>query len=660
MIFHFDFETFSVPKLGQVGSWAYASHPDADIVSASWAKAQDNPDLWSPLIHPVEDPRLDTLFQALKQGAKLAAWNVTFEYTLWNKVACVKYGWPKLRKTQIFDVQALALVHALPPDLDTAAKILKVENLKDASGKRLIDKLSKPRRQTKNNSDLRWSYDDAKAEYDEFFEYNKQDVIVERDIYNRLKSMPYSTFEHHMWLMTLEQNEKGVPVDRDTAHAIVDVLQQYETKLTQELVEITDGAIQTSGQRDVTLEFLLNRGLELPDMRKDTVAEYLENPTVNDDVVNRVLEIRQLLGRSSVQKFQKLVEMVSDDGCVHNILRYHNSTTGRWGSSGMQIHNMPRAEVEDPGETMALIRGRDLDAVLDKHPDIKGACAALVRPIIKSKPGHRILVADYSAIEAIVIAWTVGEETALRVVRSGKDIYRWFATVMFPGTAYDEVTKHQRNHAKVCLLGLGYQMGAPTFIKSSLGYGIEVSEDEAQRLVQLYRRTFPNVVKLWYGLEKNAIHTVRTGQSRHYGRFSFTLEHGFLKMHLPGGRKLAYPKPRYEQVTTPWGTKKMGLTCWKKKPNSARWARLSIAPGRFTENAIQAIARDILAQAQWRLRNRGYDVLFSVHDEIVAHNRIDFGNLDDMISIMCDTDQTIYPGLPIKATGFVTNRYTKG
>lgn len=658
MIIHFDWETYSVPNIN-VGSWAYAAHPDADIVSCAWAAGPSPPSLWSPMIHSLDAPEIKDLHHNIKCGAIIAAWNATFEYDIWNLVAHKKYGWPKLKKSQLLDVQAIALTLALPADLATAAMILQVPD-KDKRGKQLIHKLCKPRKPTKNNPQVRWPYDLAKNDYDEFFEYNRQDIVVERAIFEKIKKFMYSQVEHELWLLTLSMNEKGIPVDLKTTDAILDVLVRYEARLTKELRELAGDRIKSHNQVAVLKEILKERGLDLPDMNKATVQANLEDQWSVDADAYRILELRQLLGRSSVAKFIKLKEMADAHDRVHNSMRYHNCTTGRWGSAGMQVHNLPRGDIEEPNVVISAIRTRDLDKIIDAYPEVKAVCTSLVRPIIHAEPLHRLLIADYEAIEAITISWVVDHDAALGIVKSGRDIYKWFATLLFAGTRYENVTKEQRALSKVCLLGLGYQMGAPTFVKSCEGYGLECSWEQGEASVKLYRRVFKSVERMWYGLEKNALNTVRTGQPHVYGKFVFSLEGDFLRMRLPSGRKISYPYPKIEIVTTPWGQKKKGITCWRKDQKKNKWMRLPVSPGRLTENAIQAIARDIMADAKLRLAARGYEVLFSVHDEIICHNRVDFGDLEEMIEIMCDTDTNIYPGLPIRASGFVTDRYRKG
>ena len=655
---HLDFETISVPNLGDVGSFAYSSHAEADIVSCAWARKENRPSLWSPFGNTTGDD-LHDLFERVKDGETIAAWNATFEFDFWNRVMVPKYSWPVLPKRQLFDVQALALSLAMPADLDTCAKLLNMEELKDKRGKDLMRKLSFYHKPTKLNPSGRWSYEAAAQDYEDYFDYNRQDVVVEREIYNRLKRYMYPRFEHRMWLATLHINEHGIPVDESTTDAVLEVLKKYEESLTEELVRITDGEIRTANQVLVIRQFLRDRGLDIPDMGAATVKAHLEDRTVDDPLVYRVLELRQLLARSSVAKFEKLKEMIDGDGRIHNVMRYHNSTTGRWGASSFQIHNMPRGDVADIDDAVATIRTRDIATILKKYPEIKKTCSSLVRPIIKAEPAYRLLIADYEAIEAITISWLVDHRESLAVVRSGRDIYKWFATRINPGTRYGDVTKSQRKRAKVCLLGLGYQMGAPTFKNSSAGYGIDVSDSDAERYVQLYRRVFKSVKAMWYGLEDAALNTVTTGVARSYGRLRFSLEGDFLRMRLPSSRKISYPYPTVEMVTTPWGQKKKGLVCWRRHSKTKKWIRDTVTPGTLTENAVQATARDIMAEAKLRLFKNGYNVLFSVHDEIICHNRMDFGDLEEMIGIMCDTDAEVYPGLPIRASGFVTKRYRK-
>lgn len=657
---HFDWETFSPPKLGDVSSYAYSVHPDADIVSAAWAFGSEDPEYWSPLSMAKYIPQLELLWDKLKNGAKLLAWNVTFEFDIWNNVAVPKYHWPELRKEQILDVQAIALSMALPDALGECAKILGMQQQKDKEGDRLIKKLCRPRKPSKLNPYSRWRYLDARQDYERFFKYNIQDVVVEREIFKRLQKFMLSKFEQKMWEITFDSHCQGVPFDIETIKDIMFILSEYDERLKKEVVELTNGTVKTTNQIGKVLEFLWSEGADhIRDLTKDTVKAELDDPYDLSEKAYRILEIRQLLAKSSVSKFEKILAMADEKGRVHNTMRYHNSTTGRWGGAGVQIHNLPRGDVKDPKDVISVVRKRDLDYALERYPNIKTACSSIVRSMIEADPVHRFLVADFSAIEAITISWMFNEYQALKKVWEGNDIYRWYATLLYPGTPYEKITKHQRGHAKVCLLGLGYQMGIPTFIESSAKYGINFSQEEGEYMVNLYRRTFPNVKKSWYDLERLAIKTVRTGQKMRYGKLEFSLEDDFLRMLLPSGRKVSYPQPIFEDVETPWGAIKKGLTCWQRKPQSKKWIRKTITPGRIVENAIQATARDILAEAKLRLINNGYNVLFSVHDEIICHNHMLFGSLDEMISIMCDTDQRKYKGLPMSATGFVTNRYKK-
>ena len=649
-----------MPKLEDVSSHAYATHPDADIISAAWSYGDRDPDYWSPLSMAKYIPQLTVLWDKLSNGAKLLAWNVTFEFDVWNNVAVPKYHWPILKKDQIMDVQAIALAMALPDSLSECANVLGMQQKKDKIGEYLIKKLCKPRRPTKKNPHIRWRYLDAREDYEKFFKYNIQDVIVERAIFKKLQRFMLSDFEWKMWGITFDSHINGIPIDLDTVKSIKFLLEKYDDRLKKEVAEITEGKLESTNQRDKVLEFLQSEGIDyITDLRKETVTEALEDPYLLSDKAFRILEIRQLLARSSVAKFDKILEMADNNGRIHNIMRYHNSTTGRWGGAGVQIHNLPRGNVKDPKKAISVIRKLDLDYALKEYPDIKAACSSIIRSMIKSEPLNRLLIADYSAIEAVLISWMFDEFHALQKVWGGLDIYRWYATLLYPNTPYDKIEKSQRDHAKVCLLGLGYQMGVDTFIESSAGYGIDFTQEEGEYMVNLYRRTFPNVKKAWYKLEKLAQKTVRTGQTLRYGKLEFSLEDDFLRMLLPSGRKISFPQPKIEDVVTPWGQIKKGITCWQRKPQSKKWYRNSIRPGRIVENAIQGTARDILAEAKLRLAKNGYHILFSVHDEIICHNHINFGSLEEMIFIMCDTDQRKYPGLPMKASGFVTDRYRK-
>lgn len=658
MDINIDFETFCQLDLRKVGVWKYANHDSADIICLSWSYDDGEPYLW----HPTSsngDEDLFELFKHIESGNPVWAYNAGFEWMMWNYCAVRKYGWPKLKMTQLHDTMAIAQSRSLPGPLDKCGAALGLDVTKDSNGKRLINKLSKPRRPSKHNPATRWTPELAPEDFAQFYDYCKQDVRSERAIHNRLKAYELRPFEREMWLVTLLLNDKGVPVDVDLVKSLIHLIASLKSDLEHELIDLTNGLVITAGQRDRIIDFIHQEsGILLDDLTKDTVAAELENGDPNT-LCRRVLEIRQILSKSSTKKFDRILRMADDDGCVHDILRYHQATTGRWGGTGIQIHNLPRTKVPDVDTAVSLVREGDLELIQMFNENLMDFASAMIRPSICAKPGHVLVVSDFSGIENRVLCWLADDRDALRLFAKGIEQYRWFATKLYPGVEYDDVTKEQRAHAKTCILGLGYGMGAEKFLATCLGYGMDVDLDECRQDVDLYRQVYQKVVTFWYHLHDAAFATVAYGRDTRCGHIGFTLEDEFLNMHLPSGRKIAYYQPEIQKRMAPWGEMKDTITYMGSDPKTFKWIRTHTTPGKLAENATQAVARDILASAKHRLMLRGYNVIFSVHDEIVAHEKEGTKSLDEFNTIMCETNEKIYPGLPIAAEGYIAQRYRK-
>jgi DNA polymerase len=570
-----------------------------------------------------------------------------------------KYGWPEVPLEQFYDVQALALSLALPIHLGACGDALGLDIQKDKSGKRLINKLSKPRRATKYNPITRWPYEDAMQDYLEMFMYCKQDVRSEAAIYNALPIDDLPGYERELWLMTVRINDKGVPIDIDTVRNLHHILGQYETAQVRRLAEITDDTVTTAGQIARMKTWIKeNHDINIPNMTADTVAQYLKDPDIPDPVKD-VLSIRRMMSRTSTKKFNRIIDMVDEDGYVHDIIRYHIATTGRWGGSGLQVHNLPNASVDDPDLVAKIVRQRSLKLFMLFYDDPMYVGSAMIRPIVRAKLGFKLYVSDFNSIENRFTCWLAGDEEALALFRQQIDQYIWFATKLY-NIPYNDVSAFQRKHAKTCILGLGYGMGVDKFFETCLTYGFDITYDECKRSVLLYRDIFYKIVRLWYKSYEYAMDTVLTGKTTEYIHLKFIKEDNFLFMQLPSGRRIAYYDPRVEPVETPWGEVKQGITFMGHQPYTRKWTRIKLIPGRLIENASQGGCRDVMAEAKLRVIEKGYNVIFSVHDEVVSHDPVDFGSAAEYTRILCDTNANYYPGLPIDAETFVTNRYRKG
>jgi len=654
-----DFETYSESPLPDVGAWVYAHHPSTELICLAWSYNGESPYIWREAIDGMDHPDLEELFNRIKDGWEVHAWNAQFEYYIWNYCAVPNYGWPEVPLEQFYDSQALALSLALPLKLGECGAALGLEQQKDKSGTRLINKLSKPRKPTKYNPSKRWFFREAEDDYREMYKYCMQDVVAEHAIHAALPIDELQGYERDLWLMTVRMNDNGVPIDIDTVENLRFILQEYEKVQIEKLSKITNGEVTTPGQIARMKKWIKETsGIEFDSLNAETVQNALEDDKIPENV-KELLRIRRFMSRTSTKKYNRIVDMVDEHGFVHDILRYHMATTGRWGGAGLQVHNLPNAKIDDPDLVSRIARWRSLALFMLFYSDPMYVGSAMIRPIVRAKRGYKLYVSDFSSIENRVTCWLAGDKVSLQMFKDNIDQYKWFATKLYEGVKYEDVSKHQRTHAKTCILGLGYGMGVDKFFETCVNYGFDITYNEAKRSVDLYREVFNLIVDLWYESYARAMAVVLDGRTRRYNYLEFERDKQFLYMKLPSGRRIAYYDPRIELVDTPWGEKKRGITFMGHQPYTRKWARLKLIPGRLIENAAQGMARDILAESKLRLIDAGYNVIFSVHDENVSHDPVDFGSLKEFNQIMCDTNTKTYPGLPIASEGFATNRYRK-
>ena len=651
-----DFETRSETDL-DLGAWTYSKCSTTQALCLCWKYNNDEKNqLWIP---GKLNEDLSLLFERINSGKwRIYAWNAYFEYCVWNNCCTRLYGFPKVPKERFFCTQAMALTLGLPDQLEKAGRALHMKTMKDKKGKALINKLSKKQTITKKCPTGWWTPETAPEFFDEMYDYCSKDVDAEHAIHKRLKDYELDDYERDLYLATVRMNEQGVPVDIDTAETLRMLLEKYEQTLLTEFREITKDTISTTGQLAKIREWLLQRGIGTSNLNKATVADLLARDDIPQDV-RRLLEIRKILSRSSTDKIKKLCLMADDQNHVHDILRYHKATTGRWGGSGIQIHNLPRSQHKYPEVTISIIESRNLKRVMLYYDDLFDMAVRLIRSLVLARPGHLFYVSDFSAIEHRVLSWLVRDESTLEKYWSGKSIYRWFATLLYPGVQYNDVTSAQRQHAKQCILGLGYGMGWERFKATCEQHEMTMPESEARRSVDLFRETFPLVKSYWYSLIECAMRVVERRYEEDFDRLFFYYDDDFLFCKLPSGREIAYPYAHIGTVTTPWGEKRKGIQYWGEESQTKKWIKLDMNHSKLVENICQAIARDIMGDAKLKLIDAGYNVIFSVHDEIVSHDPIDHGSMAEYDSILCDTDKRIYPGLPISAKGYHEKRYRK-
>ena len=593
MKLYIDIETYSATPI-DAGVYRYVEDPDFRILMAAWSLDGGPVEVWFDNyenIPGLTDPAVTKV-----------AHNAQFE-----RICFSRDGF--LPPEQWHDTMAIAAELGLPQALGPLSRRLGAE-AKDEAGTRLINLFCVPRR------GKRTLPEEKPMEWLDFVAYCEQDVATLIDVDRRLGGWPTAT-EHQVWLADQHINDTGIKVDVELARAAVTAAAANQAAQVAEISTLTGIENPNSGPQ--MLAWLNRDGVRLPNLQADTVSAALSGDL--PDVERRVLELRQELALVAAKKFSAALGTVNRDGRARGGFRFHGAHTGRWTGRGIQLQNLPRHgfKLEVDAE-MAIA---DLKAGLGADAD---TLKRLVRPVFTGP----FTVVDYSAIEARVVAWLAGEEWALQAFRDGRDIYVETAERMGGLT---------RSQGKVAVLALGYNGS----IGSLRAMGAEGSDSELKKLVNQWRRANPSIVQLWATLDQ----VFRTGGP--VGEWAAVEKDGSLRrLRLPSGRAIHYHEYKPRLTEGPAGPT-VRHTFW-----DARYGRSDTYGGRLTENATQAVARDIMAEALVRLVDAGYRVVGHIHDEIL----VETDEIDAVREIMVQQPSWA-PGLPIDGAGFITARYRK-
>lgn len=655
-----DFETYSEASLPDTGVYPYSRHPSTEVLLCCYTFDEGKTvHSWRQGDRPPEN-----LFTELAKGTRIRAFNAEFETEIWEHVCHKRMYWPYIPPTQWLDTKGLCNSLALPGSLDAAAKALGVPVQKDAAGTRLINKFSMPRRPTKNNPSTRVRPDDAPEDFSLFEDYCRTDVRVECAIYAKIPMKDFPAIEKDVVDQHIRLNRDGVLLDVPAFTAISDMLEHNRARLTAELIQLTDGFVETDGQLAKIIEWSKTQGFELPGMTKFEVEQVLARDDVPQNV-RRCLEIRQILGQVSTKKYDKMQSVVCEDGRVRGNLVYHRASTGRSGGAGLQLHNFPRDSVSSNLDVVDacidFIGRKEYETVELLYGDLTDVAKGLLRSMIIPPPGQLLYVADFSGVENRGVAWFCRDPVGLKVFEEKRDQYREFAAAQF-GITTKEVSAEQRTAAKATILGAIFGSGWKTIYETNVLRGIPMTEEEAQRNVEDFRRIYAETTKTWYDLDDSAQKAVSTFKDISYKSVKFGVRGDFLFIRLPSGRCLSYYKPKVENVMTPWGKEKravtyMGLTAQKA------WMRLTLTPNRLIENIVSAICRDLLMHSMLLIERDGrVKPVLSVHDEVVAYGEPDAISLHDYEQLMATVPSwAIDSGVPfpLASEGYISRRYKK-
>lgn len=654
---HVDLETYSDVDIGKVGLYRYVDSRAFEILLIAYA-LDDGP---VTVIDLTQEDMPEWLVMALTDFAYLkVAHNAAFE-----RVCLSKYLGVRLQPDQWECTMVHAMMLGLPASLKDVGKELGLpeDKQKMSEGRALITYFCKPCKPTKaNGGRTRNMPNDAPEKWDTFIAYNKRDVETEQEIDRQLSRMPIPKSEKELYCLDQDMNDHGLMIDRKMLDIIIEYSDKYTKALKKEAEELT-GGININSIIQLTNWIQQVEDIELKSLTKEDVADLLKKDDLGSDT-RRVLEIRQEVGKTSVKKYNKTLEALCSDGRLHGVLQFYGAgRTGRWAGRLLQVQNLPRNVFDDIGLARDLVLSQRWDELTMLYDSINDVFATLIRTMIIPPEHYAFAVADYSAIEARVIAWLAGEKWRQDTFKNGGDIYCASAEQMF----HVPVEKHGRNahlrkKGKVAELALGYQ-GGVNAMKRMGGEAMGMTEEEMLDIVQKWRKKSPHIVALWNRIQIAVIKTIESGKDSYLSikekeiRFhmNFIENMEFLQIYLPSGRYICYAEPKLEETERGYQITYMG-----QNQTTHKWEQLKTYGGKLTENIVQAIARDCLALTLMRISKTGYWTVMHVHDEVIVEVPKEMANkcLEQIEGIMAEPIP-LAPGLILTADGFTSNYYRK-
>lgn len=671
-----DIETYSPVDIKH-GTYAYSEQ--AELLMFAYAFDDQPVQQWVPAEGEtlVQHPDLR---QALSdQDVLLHAHNAMFERVVLTRLM------PEIPELKVPYRWHCDMVHAmyksLPGSLDKLGDIVGVaqDKKKLSEGKRLINLFCKPRTPTKNKPWTRADHTNEPDKWQKFKAYNVQDVEAERAVYTKLEKWPVPESEWRLYRLDQRINDRGLPIDTELLHGALELADRENEKLLNEARVLT--GLDNPNSVSQLHEWLSDRGLSLPNLQKHTIEAALADENLGA-VEHRVLKIRQQVSKTSTKKYQALINSTSSDGRLRGAFKFYGAQrTGRWAGQLFQPHNLPRGYSDEFDIDLAgdLIRQRDpnelLSALIDEPLE---ALSKSLRSVVRAPEGYRLDIADLNAIEHRVLGWVAQSDSILLLHEKGLDPYKIFGSQWFR-KHYDEITKDERTLSKPPVLGCGYMLSAgqektdpatgEIVRLGLLGYahsmGVSLTVSQAQDAVTMWRDSHPEVCQFWNDVDSAFRQVITYGGQAQVNDITFLYSKPFVQIVLPNNRRLFYLSPKIEQRVPPWERDKKNpktipaITYMGVNQITRAWQRLETHPGKITENIVQAIARDVLANGMIEAEAEGFEIIGHVHDEIITCNPVDSKLSVDLLCECMSRRPSWARDLPLGAEGFTTQMYRK-
>ena len=637
-----DIETYSSTNLNQTGVYRYADSDDFELLLFGYA-VDFGPVKVVDLTQGEKIP--SQIIQALDDPAIIkSAFNAQFE-----RVCLSRFVGHRLKPAGWHCSRVWSATLGLPLSLRDVGTVLGLPRQKITAGKELVRYFCTSCKPTKANQNRTRNFPyHAPDKWQQFKQYNQRDVEVEMEITQKFSRFPVPQNEWENYWMDQDINDRGIRIDQQLVNNAIKCQKEFHAQYLQTSQQLTGLANPNSPLQ--LKNWLHQQGVETDSLAKASVAQLLQTTT---GTVHQVLALRQLLSKSSVKKYQAMQKAMCKDGCVHGLLQFYGANrTGRWAGRLVQVQNLPRNSMPDLEEARALVKQGNTTALAMLYESVPDVLSQLIRTAFIPSKGHHFYVADFSAVEARVIAWLSGEEWRQAAFAKNEDIYCASASQMFGVPVVKHgINGELRQKGKIAELALGYG-GSIGALKAMGATKLGLTDDELPPLVQMWRNASPHIVQFWWDVDKAAKECIKTHLPQTTHEMKFIYRSGCMFLRLRSGRYLCYPQPKI-------GINRFGSESITFMGNNTvkKWDRIETYGAKLVENIVQATSRDLLAGAMRRLETAGNPVVMHIHDEAVIDAPTD-RSLDTIVKIMTEVPDWA-DGLILNAAGFVGGFYKK-